>query len=93
MGCANNSNTHIFRLHYSREWLGKHFHRITDPHAPLLPQGSPSSTSAGRNNAGSAMLHTLAEAVQGRSRGNSRATPPMYVPQDGAVDSLDNVPL
>ncbi len=69
--------------------------RITDPHAPFLPQGSPSSTSTSteRSNAGSAMLHTLAEAVQGRSRGNSRATPPMYVPQDGAVDSLDNVPL
>lgn len=65
--------------------------RITDPHAPLLPHGSPSSSSTGRHNAGSAMLHTLVEAVQGRSRGNSRATPPMYVPQDEA--GMDNVPL
>ena len=67
--------------------------RITNSHAPLLPQGSPSSTSAGHHNAGSALLHTLAEAVQGRSRSNSRTTPPMYMPQDGADYNLDSVSL
>lgn len=52
------------------------------PSAPLLPTGAPSSSGPGHN-AGTALLHSISEAIQGRSRSTSRAT--SYNPVDEEV--------